>query len=243
MEEFSVIKAKMDMGENVDFVELEGDPDDFCRAFRILYAPLYIPTDPGFEATVLVSTLRIATRFGHSFLQSFAIAKIEALALPPIDYIPLAREFDLSHWEDAALNKLIDRDNPLTAAEGLVLGNDTLISVMTKRESILHERTLKVPTAQEYIMLPPAEQTRLKEQFRAMLGLADSPSDEHVSTASVTCPSTPSGPPSTRSRSIFTLADLATSPRSPKRPRISGNATGTVLVQKDGAGYRRVERT
>ncbi|KAG8739490.1 hypothetical protein FRC10_005586 [Ceratobasidium sp. 414] len=231
------------MEECSDFVELEGDPDDFHRAFRLLYAPLYVPPDFNFEAALLVSTLRIATKFGHPHLRTFAIAKFEGLALPPIDYIPLAREFSLSHWETAAIEKLINRDEPLTASEGLVLGNDTLISVMARRESMLRERNLKVPTAREYIELPLAEQARLKEQFQAMLDLADSSSDEHASTESVTCPTSPSDPPTTRSRSKITLADLTASPRSAKRPRVSGNAKGTVLVQKDGGCYRRVERT
>ncbi|KAG9075756.1 hypothetical protein FS749_012537 [Ceratobasidium sp. UAMH 11750] len=242
IEEFSVIKDKMEVDDCFDFVELEGDPDDFRRAFSLLYMPLYMPTDPTFEAAVLVSTLRIAIKFGHPFLRDFAIEKFEHLSLAPIDYIPLAREFGLTRWEDAALDKLILRDESLTASEGLVLGNDTLIFVMAQRESRLRQHTWTIPTVRQYTELPLTERTRLKEQFQAVLRLTDSSSDERASTESITYPATPSSPPTTRSRSRFTLADLTASPRSSKRARISGNTTGTMLVQKNGS-YRRVERT
>jgi hypothetical protein len=88
-----------------------------------------------FDQATLVSTLRIATAYGHDGLRKFAIWKLELKKLPLIDYVPLAREYNVPSWEANATNKLALRPEPVSFAEARVLGMEAFVSLVARREA------------------------------------------------------------------------------------------------------------
>ncbi|KAG8739489.1 hypothetical protein FRC10_005585 [Ceratobasidium sp. 414] len=104
-----------------------------------------------FDVPVLVSALRIATRFNHSALRSFALDNLELRQLPPMDYLPLAREFDVPKWEARALDHLAIRDEPVTVAEAGLLGTESFVAMIVRRERRLtqHHKPLEKPATDE----------------------------------------------------------------------------------------------
>ncbi|KAG9088697.1 hypothetical protein FRC07_012485, partial [Ceratobasidium sp. 392] len=194
IQEFNRIKDRIENEEDNSGIKLKGEPEDFRRTFRLLYAPSYVPESTELDAVTLKSILRIATKYEHGPLREFTIRKLEALTLSPVDYISISRDFNIPGWEDKALDVLIQRDESLTSAEGKVLGVDTVTFVTAQRESILRARNPTIlPSPQEYSKLSLVQQAELKRQFYNMVGLADS-SSEVASTRSDAGPSSPIRP-------------------------------------------------
>jgi hypothetical protein len=191
---------------------------------------------PEFEAPVLVSTLRVATNFGHSMLREFALRKLEAMELSPIDYVPLAREFGISRWKDKAFEMLVSRAEPITAAEALVLGTETMVDLVAQREAQIRQRRFSIPTSQEYMAMPLAERLRLEDRFRDMLGATGSPSRE----STLDGPARRLYPMITRSQS--TSSGSSETPSLPKRARVSGDAQTIISFRAGGARRDKVWR-
>ncbi|KAG8785270.1 hypothetical protein FRC12_017793 [Ceratobasidium sp. 428] len=120
-----------------DEIALEGSAGDFRSILRVMYTSFDSPVR--FEVTppVLISTLRVATRYDHPELRAFAIQQLETNCLPILDYLPLAREFDVLEWETQALDHLVSRDKPITEAEAKILGAKLFVATAVRREERL----------------------------------------------------------------------------------------------------------
>ncbi|QRW19547.1 hypothetical protein RhiXN_00953 [Rhizoctonia solani] len=95
--------------------------EDFKNMFKVLYASL-IKGPFEFDAPTLVSCLRLATAYEYPELRKFSVDRLEGAALSPIERIELAREFDLSAWDEGAFQELVGRDEPITRDEAKALG-------------------------------------------------------------------------------------------------------------------------
>ncbi|KAG8706180.1 hypothetical protein FRC09_002541 [Ceratobasidium sp. 395] len=244
LEEFSTIKAMMSDEEysSAGLVVLDGDPDDFHHMFKVLYAPSYMPTPHVFGAETLKSTLRIAHNLGHQSLESFAIRQLEALVLSPIDYFTMARDIGVPRWEERAIDKLINRDEPLTPEEACALGVDALMSVVSQRESILRQRAATIFSPGEYSALPATEQAKANDQLQILLSSMETPPKGwkcDTSTEPVVHPR----PPVRASEPL--TGDLLTPSRRRFTARVvsAGNAKGILGVQKTGNTHRKTGRT
>ncbi|KAG8722509.1 hypothetical protein FRC09_006158 [Ceratobasidium sp. 395] len=118
-----------------DEIMLEGSAGDFRSILRVMYTSFDSPVH--FEVTpqVLISTLRVATRYDHPELRAFAIQQLETKCLPILDYLPLAREFDVQEWETQALDHLVSRDKPITEAEAEILGAKLFVATVHRSTS------------------------------------------------------------------------------------------------------------
>ncbi|KAG8739487.1 hypothetical protein FRC10_005583 [Ceratobasidium sp. 414] len=83
------------------------------------------------NASVLISTLRVATRYDHPPLRAFSTQQLELNKLPILDYLPLAREFNITNWEARALDYLESRNEPITEAE--LLGMKSFVAIVVRR--------------------------------------------------------------------------------------------------------------
>jgi hypothetical protein len=97
----------------------------------------YFSSITDFDPAVLVSSLRIATNFDHPALRQFAIDHLELKELPPMDYLPFAREFNVPDWEARALDHLAIRAEPVTVAEAELLGTESFVAMIVRREQRL----------------------------------------------------------------------------------------------------------
>ncbi|KAG8685642.1 hypothetical protein FRC09_014618 [Ceratobasidium sp. 395] len=143
--QFKLVKfrkvEKMVMSHNE--IILEGSMKDFQNVLRISYASFdsLVRFDPGTPA--LISALRIATIYDHPQLRAFAIRQLEAKRLRMLDYLRLARDFDVPDWEKSALNYLVSRESPITEAEAEILGTKLFVAIVIRREDMLRGLPLK----------------------------------------------------------------------------------------------------
>ncbi|KAJ1310938.1 hypothetical protein OPQ81_009450 [Rhizoctonia solani] len=107
--------------------------EDFKNMFKVLYASL-IKGPFEFDATTLISSLRIATAYEYPELRKFSIDKLGASSLTPIQRIQLAREFDLTAWDESAFQELATREEPITKEEAKALGFEKFEELAKARE-------------------------------------------------------------------------------------------------------------
>ncbi|KAG8706181.1 hypothetical protein FRC09_002542 [Ceratobasidium sp. 395] len=145
-------------------IELEGDEHDFRNTFKVLYASLYTSKTSSFEVSILVSSLRIATKFNHSALRSFVIDELELRKLPPMDYLPFAKQFGVPEWEARALDHLAIRAEPVTVAEASLLGTEAFVAMIVRREKRLaNTQPTSTNRAEDIIDLSETPEERINE--------------------------------------------------------------------------------
>ncbi|CCO27235.1 hypothetical protein BN14_01271 [Rhizoctonia solani AG-1 IB] len=108
--------------------------DDFKNMFKILYASL-IKGPFEFDAPTLVSSLRLATSYEYPELRKFSVDRLESANLSAIQRIELAREFDLSGWDERAFQELVERSEPITKDEAKVIGFERFEELARAREN------------------------------------------------------------------------------------------------------------
>ncbi|KAG8700944.1 hypothetical protein FRC08_004365 [Ceratobasidium sp. 394] len=200
--EFREIEPKLVFQpDSPQVLELEGDENDFRNTFKVLYASFYYSNLSDFDAPVLVSALRIATRFNHSALRTFAIDNLELKQLPPMDYLPLAREFDVPMWEARALDHLTIRHEPVTVAEAALLGTESFVAMIVRRERRLtqHHKPLDQLATDEMANSAASSGGSTED----IIDLCDTPEGPHGELPVSQFPQDPASPakyPRTRSR-------------------------------------------
>ncbi|KDN49513.1 hypothetical protein RSAG8_02215, partial [Rhizoctonia solani AG-8 WAC10335] len=107
--------------------------EDFRNMFKVLYATL-VKGPFEFDAPILISSLRIATAYEYPELRKFSIDRLYASSLSAIQRIQLAREFDLTAWDESAFRELATREEPITQEEARELGVEKLEEIAKARE-------------------------------------------------------------------------------------------------------------
>ncbi|KAG8700946.1 hypothetical protein FRC08_004367 [Ceratobasidium sp. 394] len=162
--EFRKIESKLSVQSQFhDQLVLEGSHVDFHNCFKILLAPVFSKSPSDFGTPVLISTLRIATKFDHPQLRAFCIRNLELRKLPEMDYLPLAREFDIPDWEKKAIDYLSTRKEPITVEEAQLLGTELFVSTAARREQrVAREKSSKAapPPANPIEGPKPAKRAR-----------------------------------------------------------------------------------
>lgn len=83
---------------------------------------------------VLKSTLRLATKFQHPNLRTFAIRGLENENLAPIERVIISRQSNVPSWMPHALDELCLREAPISYAEAVALGTKTFVEIAARRE-------------------------------------------------------------------------------------------------------------
>ncbi|CAE6469556.1 unnamed protein product [Rhizoctonia solani] len=107
--------------------------EDFRNMFKILYATL-VKGPFEFDAPILISSLRIATAYEFPELRKFSIDRLESASLCALQRIQLAREFDLTAWDESAFLELATREEPITKEEARELGFEKFEELAKARE-------------------------------------------------------------------------------------------------------------
>ncbi|KAG8779485.1 hypothetical protein FRC12_024209 [Ceratobasidium sp. 428] len=121
-------------------IQLEESVEDFRNVLRVLYASFESTDRFKTDSRVLKSALRIATRYDCPQLREFAIHQLDAQNLAALDYLTLARKFDVAGWEARALDHLATREKPITEAEAEIIGMKSLVAMVARREERLSQR-------------------------------------------------------------------------------------------------------
>ncbi|EIW54054.1 uncharacterized protein TRAVEDRAFT_91862, partial [Trametes versicolor FP-101664 SS1] len=127
---------------------IEGDDDtnpltfsgisatDFERLLWVLYPPDFNTPKPT-SAAEWHSILSLASRWELASVRALALRQLQSLALPAVDRVLLAREFDLGgRWALAAYTALCERPQPLSLDEAARLGLATATRVAQVREEL-----------------------------------------------------------------------------------------------------------
>ncbi|KAG8727818.1 hypothetical protein FRC11_012398, partial [Ceratobasidium sp. 423] len=135
--------------------------EDFKNMFKVLYASL-IKGPFEFDGPTLVSSLRLATAYEYPELRKFSVDNIDRLgasAFSPIQRIQLAREFDLTTWDESAFQELATRDEPITKEEARELGFEKFQELAQAREDVKWKRG-----AEEEKVRRQAEERKQREE-------------------------------------------------------------------------------
>lgn len=87
-----------------------------------------------FETQTLVSALRVATVYDYPSLRSYAIKCLEKARPSAAERIKIAREFELTSWEEPAYVELCKRNEPIQIEEAEALGLEAFVHVAGIRE-------------------------------------------------------------------------------------------------------------
>ncbi|KAJ7099364.1 hypothetical protein B0H15DRAFT_771074, partial [Mycena belliarum] len=122
-------------------IVLEGVPAlDFDRFLSILY-PLDFAAREVFSADEWTSVLSLATRWEFASLRALALRHLAA-ATSAVERIALGRRYDVPEWLVPAYTDVCERKDPLTLAEGRLLGIEDVICIGQVRHCIRYTSNL-----------------------------------------------------------------------------------------------------
>ncbi|CAE6532712.1 unnamed protein product [Rhizoctonia solani] len=143
--EFDHLKSKVEQavkdGER-KMIELEDNADDFHNLLVVLYSSVH--SSHVFSNAMIVSTLKLATKYGHPTLRTFAIKELEKRMLEPIDQFAISRDCGITEWMPKAIDDLCGRDKSITLAEAQILGTEKFVELAARRERVKFERGSRV---------------------------------------------------------------------------------------------------
>ncbi|KAJ6593221.1 hypothetical protein B0H19DRAFT_916388 [Mycena capillaripes] len=113
---------------------------DFDRFLSILY-PLNFATRDIVSADEWTSVLSLASRWEFTSLRELAMQHLFAIT-SAVDRISLAHRFDIPGWLVPAYTEVCERKDPLTLAEGRLLGLDDTICIAQVRHMIRYSSNL-----------------------------------------------------------------------------------------------------
>ncbi|CAE6452892.1 unnamed protein product [Rhizoctonia solani] len=146
LNEFDRLRPKLEQATKDDkerkTIEFQDSADDFHRLLVVLYSSAY--DFHLFGAATLKSTLKLAAKYGHPTLRTFAIKELEKHELEPIDRFALSRDCGVTEWMSKAIDDLCWREDPMTIAEARILGPEKFVEVASRREGVKFERGSRV---------------------------------------------------------------------------------------------------
>ncbi|KAJ1302846.1 hypothetical protein OPQ81_003149 [Rhizoctonia solani] len=146
LNEFDGLRPKLEQATKDDeeqkTIELQDDADDFHNLLVVLYSSVY--DFHLFSSATLKSTLKLASKYAHLTLRTFAIKELEKHTLEPIDRFALSRDCDVTEWMVKAIDDLCWREQSITVAEAKILGPEKFVEVAARREEIKFERGSRV---------------------------------------------------------------------------------------------------
>ncbi|KAG8707956.1 hypothetical protein FRC08_000196 [Ceratobasidium sp. 394] len=137
--EFDEIDGMMENrpeGAGMQVIELQESAEKFAMMLKVLYTPVYRATT--FDVDTLVSTLTLATKYGHPDLREYAISVLgpRRHELSPVERIRVSRTCEVDEWTPDAIDELSKRPELLTLDEATELGDDVFKAVSGKREQV-----------------------------------------------------------------------------------------------------------
>ncbi|KAJ7672068.1 hypothetical protein B0H17DRAFT_947775 [Mycena rosella] len=113
---------------------------DFDRFLSILYPISFTTRDIG-SAEEWTSVLSLATRWEFTSLRELAMRHLFAMA-SAVERIALGQRYDIPSWLVPAYTEVCERKDPLTLAEGRLLGIADVICIGQVRHSIRYSSNL-----------------------------------------------------------------------------------------------------
>ncbi|KAG8718813.1 3'-5' DNA helicase, partial [Ceratobasidium sp. 395] len=181
-------------------IRLTGSAVDFLNVLRMLYVSPFdslTPFNP--DTPALISALRVATAYDYQDLRTFAIHRLELKTLPPLEYLPLACEFDIEGWKNKVLDHLVSRDEPVTEAEAEMLGMKLFVAAVVRREESLAQR---LRACQPQDVIPPSPSNHPREPVTLVQSSTGRDSSDEITEI----PSAPNTTPEMNPRGATPLA-------------------------------------
>ncbi|KAJ7647890.1 hypothetical protein FB45DRAFT_734421 [Roridomyces roridus] len=113
---------------------------DFDRFLAVLYPMNFAARDIG-TVEEWTSVLSLATRWDFFSLRELAMQYLDQNTAA-VERIALGRRYDIPSWLTAAYTEVCERKDPLTLAEGRLLGVDDTIRIGQVRHSIRYSANL-----------------------------------------------------------------------------------------------------
>ncbi|KAG8707957.1 hypothetical protein FRC08_000197 [Ceratobasidium sp. 394] len=115
-------------------IELQESAAKFTMMLKVLHTPVYRATT--FDVDTLVSTLTLATKYGHPGLRAYATSVLgpRQHELSPVRRIKVARACNIPEWAPGAIDELSKRPELLGRKEVNELGDDVFKYIARRRE-------------------------------------------------------------------------------------------------------------
>ncbi|KAG2142304.1 uncharacterized protein EDB93DRAFT_613073 [Suillus bovinus] len=183
--------------------------EDFARFLWVFYNPKYSLYEAPLETWL--SILHLANRWSFSNVKELTVRELEKIHIEPVDKIAIYHEYTINkHFLIPAYIAVCKRDKPLSFAEGMQLGMETVLRVADARERARQraaESGIRSPTYDDF------EDSDLESMVRDVFGITSR---------------SPSPVPQTSHSASYTNGSTFTSPKGngSTTTRANGNVNG-----------------
>ncbi|KAG1741465.1 uncharacterized protein EDB91DRAFT_1052552 [Suillus paluster] len=145
--------------------------EDFERFLWVFYNPIYSPYDAPTETWL--SILNLAHRWSFCNVKDLAIRELEKIDMEPIEKIVAYHEYKINKiLLLPAYIEICKREKPLSLAEGMTLGMETVLRIADARERARQqaaESGIRSPTFEDF------EDAQMEDMVREVFGVPPRP--------------------------------------------------------------------
>ncbi|KAG2347417.1 hypothetical protein BDR05DRAFT_861539, partial [Suillus weaverae] len=145
--------------------------EDFARFLWVFYNPKYSLYEAPLETWL--SILRLANRWSFCNVKELTVRELEKIQIEPVDKIAIYHEYSINKlFLIPAYIAVCKRDKPLTFAEGMQLGMETVLRVADARERARQraaESGIRSPTFDDF------EDSDMESMIREVFGIMSRP--------------------------------------------------------------------
>ncbi|KAG0708636.1 hypothetical protein DFH29DRAFT_979301 [Suillus ampliporus] len=145
--------------------------EDFARFLWVFYNPKYSLYEAPLETWL--SILHLANRWSFCNVKELTVRELEKIQIEPVDKIAIYHEYNISKlFLVPSYITVCKRDKPLTFAEGMQLGMETVLRIADARERARQraaESGIRTPTFDDF------EDNEMETMVREVFGIASRP--------------------------------------------------------------------
>ncbi|KAG2104062.1 uncharacterized protein F5147DRAFT_271556 [Suillus discolor] len=145
--------------------------EDFARFLWVFYNPKYSLYEAPLETWL--SILHLANRWSFNNVKELTVRELEKIQIEPVDKMAIYHEYSINKlFLIPAYIAVCKRDKPLTFAEGMQLGMETVLRVADARERARQraaENGVRSPTFDDF------EDSELESMVREVFGITPRP--------------------------------------------------------------------
>jgi hypothetical protein len=154
--------------------------EDFARFLWVFYNPKYSLYEAPLETWL--SILHLANRWSFCNVKELTVRELEKIPIEPVDKIAIYHEYSINKlFLIPAYIAVCKRDKPLTFAEGMQLGMETVLRVADARERARQraaESGIRSPTFDDF------EDSEMESMVKEVFGITSRPTSPIPQTSS-----------------------------------------------------------
>ncbi|OAX40220.1 hypothetical protein K503DRAFT_687947 [Rhizopogon vinicolor AM-OR11-026] len=145
--------------------------EDFARFLWVFYNPKYSLYDAPLETWL--SILHLANRWGFANVKELTVRELEKMEIEPVEKIAIYHEYTINKlFLISSYIAVCKRDKPLSFAEGMRLGMETVLRIADARERARQraaESGIRTPTFDDF------EDNEMENMIREVFGIMSRP--------------------------------------------------------------------